>query len=247
MEAIVQAREEAGLVDPAIRINLDTKKIYQGSKRMVSRYFPPGVSFSKLLYDDEGLRYITPYRIVRRLAEEVRSFAWKCNARTDVIIDGTAGLGGDAIGFAQSPWIKRVVAVELDANRFHCLKANVSTYQLDNRVVCVEGNFLRWFRDVYRFQKTCRGSVVYLDAPWGGDGYRLLPVIRDLFLIDANGQRVPLSVVCRYILDASCPLIVLKLPANYDTETLVRMGMNVEGLREPLHSHIRHVFITLLQ
>jgi hypothetical protein len=166
------------------------------------------------------------------------------------VVDGLAGLGGDTIGFAQSGLFERIVSVEEDANRFHCLRNNVAAYGLRRRVTCVRADFVRWFET--RYALDAPRALVFLDAPWGGDEYLRAGAIAELYLVDRDGRRTALSELCVRMLtpgpsgaSGACPGIVLKLPTNFDVAALAAHGLEVHPLA-PIHRLILHVFVTKL-
>ena len=114
--------------------------------------------------DYEGLYSLTPQNESIIMAEIMADVCWqvlrKPASRTR-ILDGTAGLGGNVMGFARL--FGRVQALEVDPNRFLLLQHNMSELGLigTGRVECQRGSVLRL---------SLRAAVplLFLDPPWGG-------------------------------------------------------------------------------
>eukprot|EP00762_Andalucia_godoyi_P001049 ANDGO_01953.mRNA.1 Uncharacterized protein L320 len=224
------------------------KKIHSGKQRQFDWLFPtssrPGFSFDNLWYDDEGLRFVTYHDSARKVRywifDLLDRFCGGVPRTKNYIVDGTSGLGGNVISFVKSEnSFERCFAIELDAVRYTCLKHNVAEYGLSGLVECVNANFITWFRAEYK--QKCNGAVIFMDPPWGGDEYYRNDVIRDLALLDRDGSKVFLDELITELFNGGCPLLVLKLPTNYDVDTLRAKGRCIEN--RSIHKKILFVAV----
>jgi adenine-specific DNA methylase len=127
------------------------------------------------------------------------------NPASVVITDATANNGGNTIRFALD--FRRVNSVEIDTEQYDILQNNVQVYKLSN-VKLYNQDYLDMIPKLHQ-------DVVFIDAPWGGPGYKNKPKV-DLYL----GRRNIVSVVEELIRDAKCKLCVLKVPINYNYSNL---------------------------
>ena len=130
------------------------------------------------------------------------------------ILDGSACIGGNTISFAQ--YFQRVTAVELSQNRCKMLAHNLDLFHLRQKVDIIEGEFTRAVASLPKF------DVIFLDPPWGGEGYRENVVLD----ISFGGQT--LVDVCNNLI-GKASIIALKLPTNF----------NIVPFREKLDSRCR--------
>ena len=88
------------------------------------------------------------------------------SAAKTIIIDCFAGVGGNAIAFAQTGRWKRVYAIEKDPAALACAKHNAEIYGVSNRISWYEGNcFEVLANDLVTLHKI---SVIFASPPWGG-------------------------------------------------------------------------------
>jgi hypothetical protein len=217
-------------------------------------------------YDDEGLRYITYADTAKRASNRVASIVEDALGKrvegspdrdgvSVVMVDGTGGLGGDAIAFGRNSMFSRVYALELDAVRFACLEHNIRAYDLDPYVTCVHGNLLTWMPAHVQSLLSGQSSsttdgqptilCLSLDPPWGGDQYRKVDSIKDLSMYDESMKATSIHDVVYSFLAAGVHLILLKLPRNFDTTRLVDMSRERGcSIQYPdLHRNIQYVVI----
>lgn len=119
----------------------------------------------------------------------------------NIILDGTANMGGNTLSFAK--FFQSVISVELDKKNFDALKHNVGLYGFKN-IELIHGDTL----DVIRNDKI-EYDILFLDPPWGGKDYKkhsLLDLklgntyVRDLIGVLRNDNKKG---------------IVFKLPKNF--------------------------------
>ena len=88
----------------------------------------------------------------------------KKDPSTQIITDGTAGIGGNVIDFSKH--FLQVNAVEINKVHYEVLKNNVEAIDLKN-VKTYNDNFLN-FIDLFKYQN----SIFFIDPPWGGKSYK---------------------------------------------------------------------------
>ena len=88
----------------------------------------------------------------------------KKHPNTQIITDGTAGIGGNVIDFSKH--FSQVNAVEINKVHYEVLKNNVEAIDLKN-VKTYNDNFLN-FVDLFKYQN----SIFFIDPPWGGKSYK---------------------------------------------------------------------------
>ena len=112
---------------------------------------------------DEGIRMdaaaffeVTPESIARHVADRMQY---------DTVVDGTAGVGGNAIQFAMRS--RRVIAVDMDAGRLRDAEHNAAVYGVRDRMEFVCDDFMHWAAH-YDGPPI---DAVFLSPPWGGPSH----------------------------------------------------------------------------
>lgn len=88
-----------------------------------------------------------------------------CRMPYDVVVDGTCGVGGNAIQFAMTS--SRVIAVDVDAQRLSDAAHNAGIYGVRSRMQFVCDDFVH-FAESYAGPPV---DAVFLSPPWGGPGH----------------------------------------------------------------------------
>ena len=88
----------------------------------------------------------------------------KKHPNTQIITDGTAGIGGNVIDFSKH--FSQVNAIEINKVHYEVLKNNIEAIDLKN-VKTYNDNFLN-FVDLFKYQN----SIFFIDPPWGGKSYK---------------------------------------------------------------------------
>jgi len=153
---------------------------------------------------------ITSPAISRDTARFIASCLLKhhLHAKEAVITDGTACTGGNVFEFAH--FFQHVNAVEINITRAQMLLRNVTALQLPN--VCAFDNDITHPKLLHETEMFKKGSVLFLDPPWGGPGYQRIPNLT--LSLGEEGAQVGLAEVCiRWSRFAQ--FIALKLPRNF--------------------------------
>ena len=203
---------------PEVRKNTTEARINKKYIKKLDYLFPDVEGVSKMdlgiWYDDEGLSFVTEHKLAKQISEWIYEMT-----KAKVIVDATAGLGGDSIAFGLNKNFTKVHSLELDSVRYTCLAHNVAIYGLKDKVETHNVSFLKWIENVPM------NSVVYVDAPWGGSSYKANEQIQDLYLLNEDGKpSVSLKELSPMLFSRGVKTIVYKLPLNYNDETLTGVG-----------------------
>ncbi|CAA7408124.1 unnamed protein product [Spirodela intermedia] len=139
--------------------------------RSVAKYWRQRYSlFSRydegIAMDEEGWFSVTPEAVAARHAELCRRVVvGGGGGAAGVVVDGFAGVGGNAIQFAKRGC--HVVAVEIDPQRLSFARRNAEIYEVEDNIDFIVGDFLR-------LAPSLKGDVVFLSPPWGGPAYNAL-------------------------------------------------------------------------
>jgi len=159
---------------------------------------------------DEGVRMdagawfeVTPESVARHIADCLPY---------GLVVDGTCGVGGNAIQFAMSS--QRVLAVDTDAGRLRDAEHNASVYGVRERIDFVHDDFAH-FAAEYRGPPV---DAVFLSPPWGGPQH----LDADYFsLLD-----VPCPDIVKLFVAASelSTRVVLYLPRHVDLHEIAMLA-----------------------
>ncbi|XP_045477134.1 trimethylguanosine synthase-like [Harmonia axyridis] len=103
--------------------------------------------------DEESWYSVTPEFIARKTAERLK---------TDVIIDGFCGTGGNAIQFAFT--CNKVIAIDIDPKKIELARNNAAVYGVLHKIEFMVGDFIQLASEI-------EGDAVFLSPPWGGPSY----------------------------------------------------------------------------
>ena len=104
------------------------------------------------------------------------------------MIDCFAGVGGNAIAFAQSARWKRVYAIEKDSRALACAKHNAEIYGVHDRISWYEGDCFEILRN--ELADLGQHSILFASPPWGGKPNLLISVrYREPLMIAGPGYR----------------------------------------------------------
>lgn len=97
-----------------------------------------------------------------------------------ILIDCFAGVGGNAIAFAQSNKWKRVYAIEKDSKALACAKHNAQIYDVEDRISWYEGDCFTILQN--ELSELAPHSVLFASPPWGGKPNRSAWKMLSMFL-----------------------------------------------------------------
>ena len=161
-------------------------------------YFPKTNNMDKLKITNVGIYSISKPDdanwITQKIIDNIDG-----DPKKMVITDATASVGGNTISFAEE--FKKVNAIEMSPIHFEILKNNVGVYGIKNV------DFL--LGDSLEIVPTLKQNIIFIDAPWGGTGYKKYRTTR-LFM---SGK--PLTGIVNNLMDKA-DMIVLKVPKNFD-------------------------------
>lgn len=150
-------KEEKDFIDPVI---LDNINLYYYFDKNDITYVEKHKK-SSLKITDKGL-----YSITKPIdAEWITNQIIKEFGKNHIIIDGTAGIGGNVISFAKN--FKNVVGIELNKVHYHVLRDNINLLDLKN-VRLYNDNILTYYEYIQEREK----SIFFIDPPWGGRKYK---------------------------------------------------------------------------
>ena len=155
------------------------------------------------LYNDlEGLWSFT----LENDAKKISKIILNEFGNNSIIIDNTAGLGGNTISF--SYYFKYVISIEYDNNRFNLLKNNINYLNLSN-IYLINNNCINIFNRNFINNEMI---IYFFDPPWGGPNYKKLTNLK-LNLSSYTLKNI-ISLLKHNINNKKS--IIFKLPKNYD-------------------------------
>lgn len=166
------------------------------------KIFPYTDNQSLLQYDSEGLWSITLPNDADVISQIILN-ELEIPVGNGIILDAMAGLGGNTISFAK--YFKKIIAIELNVERFQLLKSNVLAYSYDN-IEMINGDCMKHLNI-----ETEEVIGYFFDPPWGGPDYK-------------NMNKTKLKIGSTNLSDLINKLkekdnkIFLKLPGNYDID-----------------------------
>jgi 16S rRNA G966 N2-methylase RsmD len=165
-----------------------------------------GVDTSKIKISTVGLYSVTSYKFNEKIKDIILQH--NNNNKNILIMDCTACVGGDSIGFGLT--FSKVISIEYDKINYQCLLNNIEIYKLNN-VVALNFDFLEQGFDVIKENKP---DVLYFDPPWGGKDYYLQDKI-ELFLNNKNIKDIIRDIFSEFDFVSN---IVVKAPSNYNID-----------------------------
>ena len=171
-------------------------------------------------YDDVGLYSISIVRDAKATTQFFIGEMYKLKKHTKnmTIMDGTGGLGGNAISFCFV--FKEVNVFEIDKDRFKMLKKNMENYKFDNFSL-YNKNSLDYIHP--------KIDIYFFDPPWGGPEYKNVKKLR-LKL----GNNTLLKIVENIRKIRKNTFISFKLPFNYDLAEFAKYKLKKFQIRNSL-------------
>lgn len=163
-------------------------------------------------YTEETLAYMTPFGKADRLAKTVTDLF-----EASYVVDASAGIGGNVMGFARNAKITKVLCYEALRDRWTMLHNNLATYNQQRKVTAYNQEFdigedlaLLNIDDPAIESKT----VVYFDPPWLPPG---MSIDKSNYIL--TGMRISgrtLEDWCRYLCHAhKFRGVIMHVPRGY--------------------------------
>ena len=169
-------------------------------------------TFRLIKYDEEGLWSLSYHKEADQISKLILELV-----NNNLIMDCTAGLGGDTFSF--SKYFNKVISIELDKNRFKMLKQNIIHTNIKN-VKMYNSDCIKYFK------KKC--DAYFFDPPWGGPDYKY----KESISIKLSNKS--LYEIVKIIRKYNKGLIFFKLPFNYDLSEFNEFNYNVNKIRNYL-------------
>lgn len=182
----------------------------------LEKLFPKmdGANIHNMKIDDESVSFITVPSQSKKITEIASAHIKKYKPPEEsIIVDVTAGVGGDTIMLCQS--FGQVISIEIDPVRYEYLCNNLSQYHITN-CVPINGD------STAIIQKLQNVDVIYADPPWGGSNYKTKTTLTlefgneplETFILNCfNTETSPVNP----------KVIITKIPTNYDLEHLYKI------------------------
>lgn len=190
-------------------------------KNILNKIFPHSDNISLLKYDMEGLWSIT----LPSDANDISQIILNELDTSITILDGTAGLGGNTISFCR--FFKKVVAVEMNTNRFKMLESNIKAYNFNNQLqgtqqscIVINGDCIEHFNDNI--------DTYFFDPPWGGPEYKQSAKTRIKL-----GSKTLIEIV-DIIKTKYNKMVFMKLPSNYDLDEFNSYNYRIHKIKNYL-------------
>ena len=158
-------------------------------------------NYKKLIFTNESLYSSSKARGSKILINIIKNIFQNDDL---VITDGTSNIGTDSIHLANE--FKYVNCVEIDKNNFEALKNNTNILNLKKNIRVINGDINEEIKDL-------KQDIIYIDAPWGGKGYKELTKLK-LYL----GK---VEILDFYLKNKDMAnVFIFKIPFNYDFDYL---------------------------
>lgn len=173
----------------------ELKKYWHQRYRLFSK-FDFGIKL-----DHESWFSVTPEKIATHIAERCRS---------DVIVDGFCGVGGNSIQFAMT--CNHVIAIDIDPVKIELAKNNARVYGVEDRIDFICGDFFKIVPGLVGV------DVIFLSPPWGGCDYANHEVFDLQTMIPMDGIKIFETAL------EVCENIAYFVPKNTDMDQLTSLA-----------------------
>ncbi|KAM3377582.1 trimethylguanosine synthase [Capsicum galapagoense] len=173
--------------------------------------------------DEEGWFSVTPEQIAVR-------HALRCGG--GVVIDGFAGVGGNAIQFATM--CHHVIAIDIDPRKIALAFENAKIYGVEGHIEFIVGDF-------FQLAPSLKGNVVFLSPPWGGPEYRS----KESFTLDLLKPKNGYSLF--QVAQSIAPNVIMYLPRNVELLQVEELSwlssppLKVEIEENMLHGRLKSI------
>lgn len=170
------------------------------------------INYKMLHSDTEGL-----YSLSHKEDADKLSKILKDKFGDLIIMDGTSGLGGNTLSFAN--YFNKIISIELNTDRYKLLKENIDMFDLNSKIVTYNDNFTNHLNDTY--------DLIFLDPPWGGPKYKYEKNLR----LKIDDQKM--YDIVKNLRELN-KIIVLKLPFNYDLSEFSGFNYEIHNIKNYL-------------
>lgn len=200
-------------VDPIVLKSVDLRPYFDEKDiEKVKRFNQIFKTNHQLKMTDKGLYSISRSKDADWITHEIMqyyTYTMKRPMNNTVIIDGTAGIGGNTISFAKQ--FHKVISVELNKVHYDVLENNVNVLKMKN-VDMIHGSIMESYK---RFHINREDAIFFMDPPWGGKRYKNFK-----HFVMKMGN----TLIYHFIEDlykAGYPMVVLKAPLNLNINMIV--------------------------
>ncbi|XP_057986863.1 uncharacterized protein LOC110643631 isoform X1 [Hevea brasiliensis] len=160
---------------------------------------------SGIQMDEEGWFSVTPEPIARH-------HALRCDS--DIIIDCFAGVGGNAIQFAQR--CKHVTAIDVDPKKIDYAYHNAAIYGVRDQIDFIKGDF-------FVLAPKLKADTVFLSPPWGGPDYAKVKTYNIMRMLKPHDGYFLFNTAKKI-----AHKIVMFLPRNVDLNQLAELSLSAD-------------------
>ena len=158
----------------------------------------------------ELISYITTPVNSKLICKILRGYLNRYKISNKVIMDCTACVGGDTLGFANI--FEHVISIEIDKKIYDMLVNNIKVYNLSN-IHCYNENCINILKKINYI------PIIYFDPPWGGSEYKKYFNLR-LKISNIPIEDITANLLGKRYCKIAPKMVIYKLPKNYDFEYL---------------------------
>ena len=159
-------------------------------------------------YDKESLKYMTSQNRAEQITNLIIQKMADLGIEDFEVFETSAGLGGNTMSFLEKPQITRVVAYEIDPERYRMFLNNVQMYKLESKLIP--------HNEAYpSFVNSGNDYIIFYDAPW-------LPAatspigsnVKNLYILE--GMKIGDKTLEQLVMEnQGATMHVFKLPPDY--------------------------------
>jgi len=143
-----------------------------------------------------------------------------------IIMDSTAGMGGNTIHFSKI--FRKVIPIEIDKLHFNVLKNNIESLSLKN-VELIHDDFMN-----HLDKKT---DILFFDPPWGGNSYKKYKYFNLRF------GKMTIYQILNIMHSKKIPLVMFKAPINLNINPILE---NINYQHVHIHKNPKKTMLLLL-